>query len=126
MLVGLVAHEDEEQAGGPVGLGFLQPASHVVERFLVGDVVADDGPDGIAIVAAGDGLEAFLPGLSQRKSTVSQICSLILLSATLMVLAPNSTPIVTSCLSRYRLSVYCSSRHDFPTPTSRLPYLSPR
>ncbi len=35
---------------------------------------------------------------------------------TLIILAPNSTPIVTSCLIRKRLSINYVNKQDFPTP----------
>lgn len=61
----------------------------MAEALLVGDVVADDGPDGVAVVAARDGLETLLAGLRRPKITVSQIWSLMLLRPMGMVLAPN-------------------------------------
>mgnify|MGYP001811072070 CR=1 FL=1 len=51
--------------------------------------------------------------------TVSQICSLICFWSMLIMRAPNSTPMVRSCTGWKRLSVNCSSRHDFPTPAWR-------
>ena len=48
--------------------------------------------------------------------TVSQIWSLMGLLSMVIMRAPNSTPMVRSCTGWKRLSVNCSSRHDFPTP----------
>lgn len=48
--------------------------------------------------------------------TVSQICNLICFPSMLIILAPNSTPIVRSCTGWNRLSVNCNSKHDLPTP----------
>ena len=50
------------------------------------------------------------------KRTVSQIWSLMGLLSMVIIRAPNSTPMVRSCTGWKRLSVNCSSRHDFPTP----------
>ena len=47
--------------------------------------------------------------------TVSQICSLIGSSSTVIVREPNSTPIVSSCTDWKRLSVNWRSRQDLPT-----------
>jgi hypothetical protein len=47
--------------------------------------------------------------------TVSQIWSLIWLLSMVMVLEPNSTPIVRSCTGWKRLSVNWRSKQDFPT-----------
>lgn len=58
-----------------------------------------------------------LPLLPASQSpTVSHICSFICLLLMLIILAPNSTPIVRSWTGWNRLSVNCNSRHDFPTP----------
>ena len=100
LAVGLVAHQDEVQRLVTVAGGLLDPALHVAEALPAGDVVADDGADGVAVVAARDGLEALLARLREKEGTVSQICSLMLFLLTASVLAPNSTPMVTSCFSR--------------------------
>lgn len=47
---------------------------------------------------------------------VSQICSLRLSPSTCINLAPNSTPMVTSCFCRNRRSISCSNKQDLPTP----------
>ena len=39
----------------------LDPPSHVVEGLLVGDVVHDDGPEGVPVVGRGDGPVPLLP-----------------------------------------------------------------
>lgn len=52
-----------------------------------------------------------------RKPTVSHICNFMGLLSMVIILAPNSTPIVKSCTGWNLLSVNCKSRHDFPTPT---------
>jgi hypothetical protein len=50
---------------------------------------------------------------------VSQIWSLMGLLSIVIMRAPNSTPMVRSCTGWKRLSVNCSSRHDFPTPATQ-------
>ena len=40
----------------------------------------------------------------------------MVLSPTVIILAPNSTPMVTSCFCRKRWSINCSKRQDLPTP----------
>jgi hypothetical protein len=72
----------------------------VGEAVAVGDVVDHDGAHCVAVVPSRDGFEALLAGLSGTAFTVSQICSLTLFSLNLSILAPNSTPMVTSCFSR--------------------------
>jgi hypothetical protein len=52
------------------------------------------------------------------RRTVSQIWSLMGLLSMVIMRAPNSTPMVRSCTGWNRLSVNCSSRHDFPTPAN--------
>lgn len=99
-LVALIADQYEEQIFMAKGLGLLEPLHDMVEAFLAGDIVAQDRADSILVVAPGDGLEALLPCLNKPDGTVSQICSLMLLLLYLMTLAPNSTPMVTSCFSR--------------------------
>lgn len=51
---------------------------------------------------------------------MSQIWSFICFPSTLIIRAPNSTPIVRSWTGWKRLSVNCNKRHDFPTPAKRL------
>ncbi len=50
------------------------------------------------------------------KNTVSQIDSLTYLPSILTILAPNSTPIVTSCFYRNLLSINYNKIQLFPTP----------
>lgn len=61
----------------------------MAKTLLIGYIIADDGPDGVAVVPPRDGLETLLPGLNNPIGTVSHICSLILFLPTGMVLAPN-------------------------------------
>lgn len=55
----------------------------------------------------------------EEVQTVSQIWSLMGLLSMVIILAPNSTPMVRSCTGWNRLSVNCSRRHDFPTPAQQ-------
>lgn len=55
-----------------------------------------------------------------RSQTVSHIWSLIGLLSIVIILAPNSTPMVRSCTGWKRLSVNCRSRHDLPTPAEQI------
>jgi hypothetical protein len=57
---------------------------------------------------------------------VSQIWSLMGLLSMVIILAPNSTPMVRSWTGWKRLSVNCSSRHDLPTPAARQHQQRPR
>ena len=65
-------------------------------------------------------LKDYCPAWIIKKITVSQICSFILLSPTVIIFAPNYTPIVTSCFCLNRWSINCSKRHDLPTPKNEL------
>ena len=93
--VALVADDDKAHLGVAVDLGLFEPAGDVVERLPVCDVVDKDGSGGRSVVAPGDRLEGFLSGLDSEEGTVSQIWSLMVLSPTVIILAPNSTPMVT-------------------------------
>lgn len=93
--VALVADYDEDHFWVAIDFGFFEPAADVVEGFAVGDVVDEDGSCCWAIVASGDGLEGLLSCLGVMLVTVSQICNLMVLSPTVIILAPNSTPMVT-------------------------------
>lgn len=55
-----------------------------------------------------------------RSQTVSHIWSLIGLLSIVIILAPNSTPMVRSCTGWKRLSVNCRRRHDLPTPAEQI------
>jgi hypothetical protein len=126
LFVAFVADEDEGEGGWAVGFGFFEPLGDVEEAVAIGDVVDDDGSDCVAVVPSSDGLEALLSGLYKRILTVSQICNFMLFSLTFSILAPNYTPMVTSCFSRYRLSVYCRSMQLLPTPAWEGRYRSRR
>lgn len=126
LLVTFVANEDEGERRRTVCLGFLEPLGNMNKAVAIADVVDHDGSNCVAVVPSGDGLKAFLPCLCVVWRTVSQICNLMLFSLILSILAPNSTPMVTSCFSRYRWSVYWSNMQDLPTPKWFNPYPNPR
>ena len=92
----LVADEEGGDFIVGVGLGLVEPLADVVKGLAVGDVVDEDDTDGSSVVGPGDGLEGFLSGLDDERGTVSQICSLMGLPPTWMILDPNSTPMVVS------------------------------
>jgi hypothetical protein len=81
--------------GGEV-LSLIEPPAYALERADGGDIVDEDDSNGASVVGAGDGPKRLLAGLALRMLTVSQICSLTILEWLLMVLEPNSTPIVAS------------------------------
>jgi len=59
--VALVAHQQFVDVLAGVSVNLLQPLLHVVEGFLVGDVVDHDDAVSPAVVAGGDGAEPLLP-----------------------------------------------------------------
>ena len=75
--VGLVAEEhDVDVLVVGVVPHVLHPPGHVVERLLVGDVVEDDGPEGVPVVGGGDGpvplLARRIPDLDLHRLTSYQ------------------------------------------------------
>jgi hypothetical protein len=99
-------------------------------EIWLGNIVDDDGGWCWPVVWSGDRTEWFLSRLIDAlviDVTVSQMESLMFLLSSEMILAPNSTPMVTSCLFLNRLSMNCRRRHVFPTAKEvclRVIYLS--
>ena len=96
----------------------FNPFLYMIKTLSTGNIETHNSTDCVSIIPSCNRFETLLSCLNYFLITVSQICSFMLFLLILSILAPNSTPIVTSCLSRYRLSVNCKSKHDFPTPES--------
>lgn len=109
-------HDDDTLIGGML-VGFFDPLAEIFKGGAAGDVVDEDGSDCAAIVGSGDGLVGFLTGLDSRSITVSHICNLMTLLLILIVLEPNSTPMVGSESTLKSLSMNCMSMQDLPTPS---------
>lgn len=107
-----------------IGIGprLIQPPRHIPKRLPITDIIHQNHPYRPSVVRTCNRLESFLSRLPLTTNTVSQICSLINLSATLMILDPNYTPIVVSCSNLNFLSRNCRSIQLFPTPSSPNPY----
>lgn len=108
---------------------FCQPLCQLCESLTTCDIIHKKSSSSSSVIRTSNRTERFLTSLQQSvyiysKCTVSQIWSFTCFSPMLIILAPNSTPIVRSCTGWNRLSVNWRSRQDFPTPMSINPIKS--
>ena len=99
-----------------INFGLFKPSGNIIKALSIGNIVDEDGASCWSIVSASDGLEWFLSSLNSQNITVSHICSFIVFYPTVIILAPNYTPMVTSCFCRNRWSMNWRRRQDLPTP----------
>lgn len=92
--VELVADEDHFGAVGGVVGDLPEPGVDAFEALGFAEVVDEYDSDGVLVVGAGDGPEAFLSCLDRGGATVSQIWILMILSPTAIFLVANYTPMV--------------------------------
>jgi hypothetical protein len=73
--VGLVAGDGEDDVIGGVVVEFVDPLLDLLEAFLGGDFVGDDGSEGVAVVDGGDGAVLLLSGGVLLGGGVTQMVS---------------------------------------------------
>lgn len=106
-------------------LNVANPIAYIIERSLVCDVVRQDNAHGSTIVGRGYRAESLLARrVLELRGKYTQICSLIRLPSSSIVLILKSMPMVVIKDGVKESSEKRKRRQDFPTPESPISSLS--